>query len=128
MEKKTTKREYFAQVIAILEKAQGTEELIAFCEHEVELLNKKAENKKSKGASAENIALADTVYDVLVASGKGMTVSEVQKSNDDLAGLSTPKITALMRILMDNGRVIRTVDKKRTEFSAVVVAEETDEE
>ena len=60
MEKKTTKREYFAQVIEVL-KAQGCDELVTFCEHEVELLTKKAESKKSKGASAENIALAEAV-------------------------------------------------------------------
>lgn len=125
MEKKITKRDYFAQVIEVL-KAQGCDELVAFCEHEVELLAKKAENKKSKGASAENVALAETVYGVLVETGRGMTVSEVQKSSEELAGLSTPKITALMRILMDAGRVVRTQDKKRTEFSAVV--EETAEQ
>lgn len=120
MEKKITKREYFAQVIAVLKAQTGTEELVAFCEREVELLTKKAENKKAKGTSAENVALAETVYGVLVETGKGMTVSEVQKSREELAGLSTPKITALMRILMDAGRVVRTQDKKRTEFSAVV--------
>ena len=125
MEKKTTKKEYFAQVIAVLKAQAGTEELVAFCEREVELLAKKAENKKAKGASAENVALAETVYDVLVETGKGMTVSEVQKSREELTGLSTPKITALMRILMDAGRVVRVQDKKRTEFSAVV--EETEE-
>ena len=125
MEKKTTKREYFAQVIEVL-KAQGCDELVTFCEHEVELLTKKAENKKSKGASAENVALAETVYGVLVETGRGMTVSEIQKSSDELAGLSTPKVTALLKILMESGKVVRTTDKKRTEFSAVVV--DTDEE
>ena len=125
MEKKITKKEYFAQVIAVLKAQAGTEELVAFCEREIELLTKKAENKKAKGASAENVALAETVYGVMVETGKGMTVSEVQKSSEELAGLSTPKITALMRILMDAGRVVRVQDKKRTEFSAVV--EETEE-
>ena len=123
MEKKTTKREYFAQVIEVL-KVQGCDELVTFCEHEVELLTKKAENKKSKGASAENMALADAVYDVLVATGKGMTVSEIQKADASLTDLSTPKVTALLKILMDSGRVVRTADRKRTEFSAV----DTDEE
>ena len=120
MEKKTTKKEYFAQVIAVLKAQENTEELVAFCEREVELLNKKAENKKAKGASAENLALADAVYGVLVETGRGMTVSEVQKADESLAGLSTPKITALMHILINAGKVVRTQDKKRTEFSAVV--------
>lgn len=124
MEKKITKRDYFAQVIEVL-KAQGCDELVAFCEHEVELLAKKAENKKSKGASAENVALAETVYGVLVATGRGMTVSEIQKDDADLTDLSTPKVTALLKILMDAGRVVRTTDKKRVEFTAVV---DTDEE
>lgn len=123
MEKKITKRDYFAQVIEVL-KAQGCDELVAFCEHEVELLAKKAENKKSKKASAENVALAETVYGVLAETGRGMTVSEVQKSSEELVGLSTPKITALMGILIDAGRVVRTSDKKRVEFSAVVGTDE----
>lgn len=123
MEKKTTKREYFAQVIEVL-KAQGCDELVTFCEHEVELLTKKAENKKSKGASEENMVLANAVYDVLVATGKGMTVSEIQKADASLTDLSTPKVTALLKILMDSGKVVRTADRKRTEFSAV----DTDEE
>lgn len=127
MEKKTTKREYFAQVIEVL-KAQGCDELVAFCEREVELLAKKAENKKAKGASAENVALAETVYGVLAETGRGMTVSEVQKSSTDLTDLSTPKVTALLKILMDAGRVIRATDKKRVEFTAVVVDTDTDEE
>ena len=123
MEKKITKKEMFAQIIEVLNQ-YGTDEQVAFCEREIELINKKAESKKSKDASAENVALADTVYNVLVEAGRGLTVSEVQKQSDELAGLSTPKITALMRILMDAGKVVRTQDKKRTEFSAVVAEDE----
>ena len=128
MEKKMTKKEMFAQVIAMAQGEEVTvamEEIVAFAEHEVELLAKKAENKKSKGASAENVALAETVYSVLAETGRGMTVSEIQKYDADLTDLSTPKVTALLKILMDAGRVVRTTDKKRTEFTAVV---DTDEE
>jgi hypothetical protein len=49
-----------------------------------------------------------------------MTVSEVQKSDTELNGLSTPKITSLMRVLMEQGKVVRTAVGKRVEFSAVV--------
>ena len=127
MEKKITKKEYFAQIIKVLEE-QGNTELVDFCEREVALLNKKAENKKSRGASAENAILAETVYNVLADNGTGMTVSEVQKSCDELSCLSTPKLTALMKILIDAGRVLRTADKKRTTFSAIIEEEYFDEE
>ena len=120
MEKKITQKELYAQIIEFLTEKGGSDEHIEFLQSRIALLDKKAETKKSKGASAETIALTERVYSVLVSAGKGMTVSEVQKSDTELYDLSTPKVTSLMRVLIEQGKVVRTAVGKRVEFSAVV--------
>lgn len=123
MEKKITKKDYFNQIIEVLSE-HGTQEQVDFCKHEIELLDKKAQNKK-KGVSEENRKLADTVLTVL-ADGKKLTVSEIQKSDVELSTLSTPKVTALLNLLQNEGSVVREVEKGKPLFS--VKATETAEE
>lgn len=122
MEKKITKKDYFNQIIEVLSE-HGTQEQVDFCKHEIELLDKKAQNKK-KGVSEENRKLADIVLTVL-ANGKKMTVSEVQKADTELSTLSTPKVTALLNLLQNEGSVVREVEKGKPLFS--VKATETAE-
>lgn len=114
MEKKITKKDYFNQIIEVLSE-HGTQEQVDFCKHEIELLDKKAQNKK-KGVSEENRKLADIVLTVL-ADGKKMTVSEVQKADTELSTLSTPKVTALLNLLQNEGSVVREVEKGKPLFS-----------
>lgn len=114
MEKKITKKDYFNQIIEVLSE-HGTQEQVDFCKHEIELLEKKAQNKK-KGVSEENRKLADVVLSVL-ANGKKMTVSEVQKADTELSTLSTPKVTALLNLLQNEGSVVREVEKGKPLFS-----------
>lgn len=114
MEKKITKKDYFNQIIEVLSE-HGTQEQVDFCKHEIELLDKKAQNKK-KGVSEENRKLADIVLSVL-ANGKKMTVSEVQKADTELSTLSTPKVTALLNLLQNEGSVVREVEKGKPLFS-----------
>lgn len=114
MEKKITKKDYFNQIIEVLSE-HGTQEQVDFCKHEIELLDKKAQNKK-KGVSEENRKLADVVLSVL-ANGKKMTVSEVQKADTELSTLSTPKVTALLNLLQNEGSVVREVEKGKPLFS-----------
>lgn len=114
MEKKITKKDYFNQIIEVLSE-HGTQEQVDFCKHEIELLDKKAQNKK-KGVSEENRKLADIVLTVL-ANGKKMTVSEVQKADTELSTLSTPKVTALLTLLQNEGSVVREVEKGKPLFS-----------
>ena len=56
-----------------------------------------------------------SVLEVLKEIGEG-TVSEIQRANDELAGLSTPKITSLLKVLMEDGIVERVVNPKRVIF------------
>ena len=122
MEKKITKKEMFAQVIAM---AQGKEvsvsadEIVAFAEHEIELLNKKAgtKSKKETANDAENARLMEVIVETLTGSEKAMTVSELMTANADLGELSNQKISALMKKLVDGGRVHKSTDKRKSVFS-----------
>ena len=121
MEKKMTKKEMFNLIKTL---NADNEEIVKFCEHEIELLD----NKKSKGntkanekATAEN----ELVFNALVAVGKAVTVSELI-ANADLSTLmnesgvvSTQKVSAILKRLKEQGKVTAVTDKKKTLFSAV---------
>ena len=122
MEKKITKKEMFAQIIAM---AQGEEltvtmgEIVAFAEHEIELLNKKAgsKSKKETANDAENARLMGVIKNVLLNAEKPMTISEIMADNDELGELSNQKVSALMKKLVDAKEVNKDVDKRKSVFS-----------
>lgn len=121
MEKKITKREVLTAMLEV-QAIQENADFVAYIENELQLLAKKSENRKSAKTSEENLKLAEVVLDVLQGS-EGMTASEIIRANDQLAGLSTPKMTAVLKVLMEQGKVVRIEDKKKVLFKVVEVAE-----
>ena len=122
MEKKITKKEMFAQVIAMaqgMEVSVSADEIVAFAEHEIELLNKKAgtKSKKETANDAENARLMEIIVETLTGSEKAMTVSELMTANVELGELSNQKVSALMKKLVDDGRVQKSTEKRKSVFS-----------
>lgn len=111
MEKKTTKKEMFAM---IRERVLDNAEMVEFIDHEVELLNKKSANKKPSKASEENKVLAERVLEVLTTDGK--TATEIIASTDEFAGMSNQKMTALLKLLIADGKVEKYTDKSKSLF------------
>ena len=77
-------------------------------------------SKADKEKSAEHKAIADEIILVLSTEEtvtNGMTVSEMQKASEMLAGYSNQKISAILRKMIDSGEVVKTVDKKKSYFS-----------
>ena len=113
--KKPTKRENFTEIRDFLI-ANKKEELAKVMEHELELLAKKnsTERKPTENQIA-NESIKETILKVL-ANGR-MTISEMQKANEELAPLSTSKISALVKQLKENGVVVREEDKRKAYFS-----------
>ena len=77
-------------------------------------------SKADKEKSAEHKAIADEIILVLSTDENvtnGMTVSEMQKASDKLAGYSNQKISPILRKMIDSGAVVKTVDKKKSYFS-----------
>ena len=122
MEKKMTKKEMFAQVIALAQGGEVTvteDEIVAFARHEIELLDKKAgtKSKKETANEVENERLMGVIVDTLTESGKAMTVSELMTANAELGELSNQKVSALMKKLVDGGTVQKSTDKRKSVFS-----------
>ena len=117
--KKMTKREKFEMLKNIPGVAEN-EMLMEFINHELELLAKKnASEKKQTPQQIANEGLKQTIMDVLTDNGGLMSVTDVQKSCDELAELSNQRISALLRQLKEDGKVERVEDKRKAYFKAV---------
>ncbi len=122
--KKLTKRDYFNQLRTLVE---DDETLVAFIDHEIELLDRKnarakdGEKKLSKSQLA-NVELAQTIYD-LMETGKAYTISALIKEFDlkDAEGtpLSTSKVSAVVRVNMLDTLVSRSEVKGRAYFTKI---------
>ncbi len=114
MEKKITKVQMFAQ---IREAVADNADMVEFIDHEIELLNKKSANKKPTKAQAENEVLKDKIVEVLGTLDGGATATEILNADEAFTGMSNQKITSMLKLLKDEGRVVKTVDKKKSIFS-----------
>ncbi len=113
---KMTKKEMFAEVIALATE-MGRTDIIEFAEHEIELLNKKksGDSKKSK----ENRAIADTVLAVMTEHDvHGLTCTEIIHL-DEALDMSTPKMSAILKMLIADGTVKREMQGKKAVFGLV---------
>ena len=120
---KMTKKDKFMVAIEMA-KANGNEMLVEFFNHEIELQDKKKSNGNAK-ANEKMEKSVELVYDALVSVGKAVTASELiaEKGLTELTNesgvVSTQKVSALLKKLVDGGKVERHTDKKKTYFKAV---------
>jgi hypothetical protein len=128
---KMTKKEMYAQVIAMAqgkEIAVSAEDIVAFAEHEIELLTKKSGKSGMTKTQKENEVYVEEVYKALVQVGKAVTVTEFQSASKYVSQFSNQKLSALLKKLVDAGRVCKTVEGKKSYFSATVALEVADTE
>ena len=117
--KKITKREKF-EMLKALSEVKSNPMLTEFIDHELELLTKKnASEKKPTAQQVANEGLKQTIIEVLTDNGGLMTVTDVQKSCEELSALSNQRVSALLRQLKDDGMVERVEDKRKAFFKAV---------
>lgn len=74
-------------------------------------------SKADTAKQVENDKLADVILETLMNSENPMTITEMQKSNAELAEYSNQKISAIIRKLVESAQVIKTVEKKKSYFS-----------
>ena len=113
MANKITKKEMFTMIKA---QVKDNAEMVAFIDHEIELLDKKASNKKATKTQEANIGIKSTILTVLEGA-KPMTITEMQGASAELGELSNQKVSALVRQLVEAGKVVKTIDKKVSRFS-----------
>lgn len=116
-EKRITKKEYFAMVAGIVEQTNPTnkEELLAFINHEVELLEKKSAKSGQTKTQKENVGIMETISEVLADMGKPVTITELMK-DERLSAYSNQKLSALVKQMPN---VVKTTEKKKSYFSLV---------
>lgn len=119
MANKKTKRDLFLEVREVV---AGNEELVAFIDHELELLDKKVSTKSTK-VNDEQVALMEKIVNALNEIGRSVTISELQKENAEMAEYSNQKLSAMLKKLVDNKQVTKIVDKKKSYFTTAEAPE-----
>ena len=117
--RKITKKERFEMIKEIVLNAglENEAEMVEFLDNEINLLNKKKASGAKTATQKENEVLVEKLYAVLAEIGRPVTVSELQKENEDFGAMSNQKVSALMKKLKDAGRVNKVDDKKKAYFS-----------
>ena len=111
--KKLTKKDRFNQLLEI-PAVQANTELVAFIEHEIELLSNKnkADNKKPTAKQLENEALKIELLNYMEVNTL-YSISDFQKQVEACADLSNQKIAAILRQMKDNDKTVEKVEDKR---------------
>lgn len=113
--KKTTKKEYFEQVKAILLASPNMipTELIEFIDKEIAALNKKAEAARDKKKAA-NDELMEEVFNCLT-SEEFTVIPQIMKHFEGREEISSAKVTARLKKLVDVERVEKDIVKVSAE-------------
>lgn len=114
--KKMTKMEKFA-VLAKLPAVQENPMLSEFVAHEMELLAKKnMGEKKPTAQQTANAGIQTAILEGLNV-GEKYTITDIIKTIPECADLTNQRVSALVRQLVDAGKVVRIEDKRKAYFS-----------
>lgn len=111
-----TKRENYNALRAIV---ADNADLVAFIDHELELLDKKNARRSTKPSKTQ-LANEDTkavIHDVLLDADAPMMIADIIADDPALNGLSTQKVSALLSQMVASGDVVRTVNKRKSYFA-----------
>lgn len=111
---KMTKREMFEMIKGVC--ANDTR-IVEFCEHEIELLNRKSSKNTQTKTQIENESIKVAIVNALNEIGKAVTITELQESNTEMSAYSNQKLSALLKQLVESNEVVKTVDKKKSYFT-----------
>lgn len=115
--KKVTKKEMFGRLIEVVKGAnvEDANAMVEFLNHEIELVSKKR-NTQTKTQKA-NEGLVEVVYNAIAEAGKAVTVTELFEivKNDEIK--SAQKTSALVKKLVDAGRIAREEIKNKAYFT-----------
>jgi hypothetical protein len=119
-EKKITKRMVVEMMLANEVIAQN-EMFKAYLENELELLKKKAENKKATKTQEQNVEIKADILAVMVnmAPSTATEIMNAVKSVDTekYATLTNQRVSALLKQLIEDEKVVKTIDKKVSKFA-----------
>ena len=113
-----TKKEMFA---AIREVVISNEEMVAFIDHEIELLNKKSSSpKKPTKTQLENDTYKATIVAYLTTVDSPKTIKEMQAEIAEISGLTNQRITHMLTDLVKAGTLTKTYVRKTPYYTIAV--------
>ena len=120
--KKITKKEYFAQ---LREMVIDKPELVAFIDHEVELLTRKNSGNSQTKVQKENEAVCKMLVNELAKIAKPITITDFMATSEVVKNyvlengnhLTNQKISALFKQLVESNKIVKVTDKKKSCFS-----------
>ena len=119
--KKTTKREYYE---LIKSKLADNAEIVAFCDHEIELLDNRKKTvdgeKKLTPKQKEKLALVATILDNMEVDTI-YSISDMQRKIEVCKELTNQKISSLIRQAMSDGTIERVEVKGKAFFKLAKV-------
>ena len=119
-EKKITKKMVVEMMLAD-EKIVANEVFKAYLENELELLKKKSENKKATKNQEANVEIKADILEVMahMVPSTATEIMNAVKSVDTVkyATLTNQRVSALLRQLIEDNKVIKSVDKKVSKFA-----------
>jgi len=113
MAQKKTQKDFFMEIIALAQE-NGRNDIVAFAEDRIEKLGNKG-NKKPTKVQVENEAIKDTIVTVLAELDNPTSATAI--ATDARVNVSNQKVSALLKQLVDAGRVVRTEEKGKAFFS-----------
>lgn len=109
-----TKKEMFANIATLL---AGNEEVVDFCNHEIEMLeNRKSSKHGMTKVQKANVEVKEAIVNALAEAGSALTVTELLTC-EGLAGYTNQKISALLRQLIEANQVVKTIEGKKARFA-----------
>ena len=109
-----TKKEMFATIVTLL--ADNTE-VVEFCNHEIELLANRKTSKTPTKTQKANEDIMNTIERDLAEFEAPVTVTELIAGGEGLEGLTNQKVSALLRKMVEAGRVVKTIESKKAKFT-----------
>ena len=101
------------------------EDIVNFCNHEIELLSRKNSRSGATKTQKENLIVAEMLVDELAKVNKPITITDLMNASDTIQNytlengnkLTNQKISAIFKQLVENKTIVKVVDKKKSYFS-----------
>ena len=122
MEKKLTKKDYFEMIKGV---CADRADIIDFCNHEIELLTRKNSKGGATKTQKENEVVAEMLIKELAKINRPVTITDLMNSSEIVKNyilengnpLSNQKISAIFKQLVENKKIVKVTDKKKSYFS-----------
>ena len=122
MEKKLTKKDYFEMIKGV---CADRADIIDFCNHEIELLTRKNSKGGATKTQKENEVVAEMLMKELAKINRPVTITDLMNTSEIVKNytlengnpLSNQKISAIFKQLVENKKIVKVTDKKKSYFS-----------